>query len=320
MKYCRFCGKPIDDDSTFCTHCGKRQGVQDNNIHIEKNGGITSLIWDKIKRLKERLVLHKGDSNSFFKRNKKWIKRAIVILIVATIIGLLILLVFGFYQTSKWTREDECRETIAKKDISKADSIARVLFQEYADRTHQYDFVDGEWWECCNFSHVEKGIEIIRNAAEKGNADAQFTLGTIYAGLRLDSENPKYSKNFTMQDSKPDYERAAYWFNESASQGNPRATATLAQCYRLGLGVEKDLIKASKLCKEAAEKGDNFAQLNYGDMFRDGEVWFQTEPNSKSGEYILINAKPNIERAKEWWTKAMKNGNEEAKERLEKIY
>ena len=45
------------------------------------------------------------------------------------------------------------------KDISKADSIVRVLFQEYADGTHRYDF-DGDR---CNYSHVEKGIEIFNS-------------------------------------------------------------------------------------------------------------------------------------------------------------
>lgn len=23
--YCRYCGKPIDEDAKFCTHCGKHQ-------------------------------------------------------------------------------------------------------------------------------------------------------------------------------------------------------------------------------------------------------------------------------------------------------
>lgn len=65
--------------------------------------------------------------------------------------------------------------------------------------------------------------------------------------------------------------------------------------------------------------GYALAQLYYGDMFRDGEVWFQTEPDSISGESYLIN-ETNIERAKEWWKKALKNGNNSAKGRLEKIY
>lgn len=318
MKYCRYCGKPIDDDSTFCTHCGKGQSTQNNNSNVEKFGNIVSRIWDKVKNLKGKFVLLKGDSNSTFVRIKKWMKRVVVILIAVTILGLLVLLgfwLYGFYKTSKWTRDDERREIIAMKDISKADSIARVLFQEYADGTHRYDF-DGSM---CSYSHVEKGIEIIRNAAEKGNADAQFTLGTIYAGARFDYTETIWG-NHTMMDTEPDLERAAYWYTLSANQGHKTALNNLGIAYKNGNGVNKDLVKATEYIRKSAEQGYANAQLVYGDMFRDGEVWFQTEPDSISGESFLINAKPNIERAKEWWEKALKNGNDNAKSRLEKIY
>lgn len=319
MKYCRYCGKQIDDDSTFCTYCGKGQSVQNNNISVEKFGDIVSRIWNKTKNLKGKFVLPKGSSNSTFVRIKKWIKRVVIILIAVTIIGLLVLLgfwLYGVYVTSKWTRDDERREIIAMKDISKADSIVRVLFQEYADGIHRYDF-DGER---CNFSHVEKGIEIIRNAAEKGDASAQFTLGCIYDGARYDLNYKEWDDEYTMLNSEIDHERAAYWYSQSANQGVASAMGNLANSYRYGHGVEKNLVQATELMKKAAEKGNAWAQLNYGDMFRDGEVCFRTEPDSISGESFLIKAKPNIERAKEWWEKALKNGNNSAKERLEKIY
>ena len=71
----------------------------------------------------------------------------------------------------------------------------------------------------------------------------------------------------------------------------------------------------------AAEKDNSWAQLNYGDMFRDGDVWIKTDSVSNNGDnYYVIRVKPNINKAKEWWTKALENGNDSAKERLEKIY
>lgn len=319
MKYCRYCGKPIDDDSTFCTHCGKDQSVQDSNISFEKIGDMVSRIINKIKNFKGKFVLPKRDSNSTFVCIKKWIKRIIIILIAATTIGLLVLLgfwLFGFYQTSKWTRDDERRETIAMNDISKADNIARELFQEYADGAHRYDF-DGSR---CTYSHVERGIEIIRNAAEKGDANAQFILGCIYAGARYDSNYIKWDNTYTMLNDKIDHERAAYWYNQAANQGVASAMRNLAIFYRYGRGVEKDLMKASELMRTAAEKGNSMAQLNYGDMFRDGEVWIGAVTDSVSGNTYFIKSKPDIEKAKEWWQKALDNGNDKAKERLEKIY
>lgn len=319
MKYCRYCGKPIDDDSTFCTHCGKSQSTQNNTVHFEQTGGIASRVWEQIMNLKGKSVMPKEGSDYTFVHIKKWIKRIVVVLIVATIIGLLLLLgfwLFGLYQTSKWTREDERREIIAMKDISKADSIVRVLFQEYADGTHRYDF-DGDR---CNYSHVEKGIEILRNAAEKGDADAQFILGAIYAGAHYDDHNPYFSDGITMLGEEVDLSRAAYWYTLSANQGHKSALNNLGLAYKNGNGVNKDLVKATEYIRKSAEMGNALAQLNYGDMFRDGEVWLQTEPDSISGESFLINVKPDIEKAKEWWKKALKNGNNSAKERLEKIY
>ena len=319
MKYCRYCGKPIDDDSTFCTHCGKSQSTQNNTVHFEQTGGIASRVWEQIMNLKGKFVMPKEGSDYTFVHIKKWIKRIVVVLIVATIICLLLLLgfwLFGLYQTSKWTREDERREIIAMKDISKADSIVRVLFQEYADGTHRYDF-DGDR---CNYSHVEKGIEILRNAAEKGDAYAQFTLGAIYAGAHYEFHDPHFTDGITMLDEEVDLSRAAYWYTLSANQGHKTALNNLGLAYKDGYGVNKDLVKATEYIRKSAEMGYAHAQLNYGDMLRDGDVWFQTEPDSISGESFLINVKPDIEKAKEWWKKALKNGNNSAKERLEKIY
>lgn len=317
MKYCRYCGKPIDDDSTFCTHCGKSQSTQNSTVFFEQIGGIASRVWEQIMNLKEKFVMPKEGSDSTFLHIKKWIKRIVVVMIVATIIGLLVLLgfwLFGFYQTSKWTKEDERREIIAMNDISKADSIASVLFQEYADSIHQYDF-DGNQ---CSFPHIEKGIEILRNAAEKGNADAQCTLGCIYAGARYDHTGESW-RNRTMMDTELDYERAAYWFYLSAKQGHKIALNNLGISYKNGYGVNKDLVKATEYIRKSAEMGYAHAQLDYGDMFRDGDVWYRTEPDSINGESFLIKEK-NIEEAKKWWKKALKNGNNSAKERLEKIY
>ena len=80
--------------------------------------------------------------------------------------------------------------------------------------------------------------------------------------------------------------------------------------------MERNYVKATELIRKAAEQGDPYAQLNYGDMFRDGEVCFRVVTDSIKGDTL----KPNIRLAKEWWTKALKNGNEKAKERLEQVY
>lgn len=324
MKYCRFCGKTIDDDSSFCTHCGKAQTSQDSETAFEAIGGSGSRFIKAatgyVQRMYMKIQIQKFYSNSkVWSAIKKWTKRIVVLTLVLIAIGIFVLLgfwLYGFYQTSKWDKEDERREAIALKDISKADKIARELFDEYANDIHQYEFD----YSRCNFDHVERGIAIIRNAAEKGDTSAQFTLGCIYAGARYDEKDFEWHDYTTMMDTEINHERAAYWWNQAAIQGDASAMRNLATAYRYGRGVEKNLFKATELMKAAAEKGDSWAQLNYGDMFRDGDVWIRIESDSITGGSLVLHAKPGIEKAKEWWTKALENGNESAKERLEKIY
>lgn len=177
---------------------------------------------------------------------------------------------YGFYITSKWIKEDIRRESIALKDITRADHIAREMFKEVAENTHRYNFN----LKTCDFDHISRGIAILRNAAEKGNADAQFTLGTIYAGARLDAAEPYFIDindrfAYTMLNEKVDLERAAYWYALAAEQGHSSALNNLGNAYRFGNGIEKNLMKATELIKKGAELDDPFAQLSYGDMFRD---------------------------------------------------
>lgn len=321
MRYCRFCGKPIDDDSSFCTHCGQSQDAKKNILGLslmrvaERAMRQISSIAKKCWMTFSSLSLQFKVTSSRWAKIKIWMKRIAILALILFAISLLILLgfwMFGLYKTSIWEKEDERRESIALKDINRADEIARQFFAEYADDTHRYKFN----YSNCGFDHIQKGLEILRYAAEKGSANAQFTLGCIYAGARYDYKNAEWGST-TMLNTDIDNERAAYWYNQAAKQGHNTAMVNLSCAYLNGNGVKKDLVKATELIKVAAEKGNALAQLNFGDMYRDGDVCFKVEGDSAD---FLIKAKPNVKLAKEWWTKALKNGNEKAKERLERLY
>lgn len=348
MKYCRFCGKIIDDNSNFCTHCGKAQTTQDSKTVFEAIDGsvsrIIKLAIGCIQGMYTKIQMYKFNSNSkVWPFIKKWSKRVVVLSLVIIAFGLIVLFgswLYGIHQTSKWNKEDERREAIALKNISKANDIAREFFDEYANNSHEFDYY---FSYRCEFDHIERGIKILINAAEKGDAEAQFTLGCIYAGAiynykgttwhedrirfmmgrEINDESEGHSLIYkwpTMMNTKINYEKAAYWWNQAAIQGNASAMGYLANAYRYGRGVEKNLCKATELMRVAAEKDNSWAQLNYGDMFRDGDVWIRIDSVSINGDYFVIRVKPNIKKAKEWWKKALENGNESAKERLEKIY
>lgn len=350
MKYCRFCGKIIDDNSKFCTHCGKAQTTQGSKTDFEEMDRSASRIIKVtigcIQRMYTKIQMYKFNFNSkVWPFIKKWSKRVVVLSLIIIAFGLIAWIGFwqySVYQTKKWNTEDERREAIALKNISKADDIAREFFEEYANHSHK---CDDYLSYSCDFDHIDRGIKILINAAEKGDAKAQFTLGCIYAGARYDDydetrrhedevrttmkkeindeseDNSLTDQWATMMWTKINYEKAAYWWYQAAIQGNASAMEFLANAYRYGRGVEKNLCKATELMKVAAEKDNSWAQLNYGDMFRDGDVWIKTDSVSINGDYyFVIRVKPNIKKAKEWWKKALENGNDSAKERLEKIY
>ena len=318
--YCRYCGKLIDEDAPFCTYCGKEQGSN------TKPSSIWNTLYCLFQKIYSKIPTIKFKSNGTAGNYiKKWLKRIIVLVVVLIVIWLIVLLCFRLYGShlaSKWTKEDERREAIALNDITRANVIARELFKESAENAHLYNQL---CWKECDFNHIERGLVILRNAAEKGNADAQFTLGAIYAGCRYDAkepyfkdENDKYAH--TMLGGRIDLKRAAYWYTLAANQGHGSALNNLGNAYRRGAGVERNFVKATELIRKAAEQGESFAQLIYGDMFRDGEVCIRVVTDSIKGDAFIINVKPNIRLAKEWWRKALKNGNGKAKERLEQVY
>ena len=334
--YCRYCGKLIDEDAPFCTYCGKKQ-----------NRGIGS-IWNTIFCFfqttcsKFPKIKFKSD-RTFWDSVKKRGKRILLLVTILIVIWLLVLLgfwLYGSHLASEWTKEDEHREAIALKDITKADSIAMVLFAESYEGTHRYDILCKEE---CDFNHIEKGIYILQNAAEKGNSDAQFSLGIIYGGKQRIFPDKEYRDiKWAISDANiywstlygkyagmyndlliqygNDPKRAAYWYSLAAKQGHKQALFNLGIAYRNGNGVERNLVKATESIKAAAEQGEPFAQLIYGDMFRDGEIYIEAATDSINGDTYILNIKPNIRLAKEWWTKALKNGNGMARERLEQVY
>jgi TPR repeat protein len=77
----------------------------------------------------------------------------------------------------------------------------------------------------CKNAGAEKVDAATREAAEKGDAEAQFKLGAMYGVLRDDGE-------------------AAKWYQKSADQGFGHAQFRLGTLYEAGFGVAKDYVQA----------------------------------------------------------------------------
>ena len=100
-----------------------------------------------------------------------------------------------------------------------------------------------------------KAVKWHRKAAEQGLARAQFVLATEYAeGAGV----------------KPNRTEAAKWFRRAAEQNLPEAQFALGKCYANGTGVSPDPVEAVKWYKRAANQNYVEAIAEVGECFLQG--------------------------------------------------
>ena len=99
------------------------------------------------------------------------------------------------------------------------------------------------------------------------------------------------------------YEEAVALFQSAANSGDAKAKLTLAEMYKNGVGVNKNLETAYKLYLEVAETNIAYAQNMVGIYNRDG-----------------IGIPKNLDMARQWFRKAFENGDPNAAKNLEKLY
>lgn len=86
-------------------------------------------------------------------------------------------------------------------------------------------------------------LKIWTAAAEKGDTDAQYYVGTIYEGGL---------------GTPPDYAAAASWYEKAAAKGHSASQFVLASLYEKGLGVPANANKALNLYRQAAGLSGNY--------------------------------------------------------------
>ena len=100
-----------------------------------------------------------------------------------------------------------------------------------------------------------KAAELWRPLAERGDAAAQYSLGTLYAE----------GKGVEQNDAT-----AFLWFQRAAHQGVAAAQYNVGATYATGAGIGKSDVDAARWFRRAADQGMAFAQLNLGLLYAAG--------------------------------------------------
>lgn len=348
MKYCRYCGKQIDDDSTFCTYCGKSQTATSNekeylNSLIQLKTKLRSFVHNTIHEYKVPQI---NMQLTILRRIIVWSKRLIVSFFIVGVVYLLTAsATWGYYiwQEKKWNSQDNSLLNSYIKANS-IDTDAVISFEDLEEQHNTRDLFDIE--HKCSISHRNQIASILNDLAEKGDINAQVLLGRYYKSGSYYPYKIYQTVNFVDED------KSSYWFYLAAKRGNAEAQGELGHNYKYGRGVKQDFEKAFYWMQKGAKNGDAVAQWRLGNIYAYGlgyytkylfdsdcHTWWYTGDRfvsaGDSKETISNNesikemhhAGPNvvvvqkdIKKALYYWKLASEQGLEEAKESLHKVY
>lgn len=349
--YCRYCGNKIDSDSEFCTHCGKSQELPKQNRIDPKSSAhaFYTKVCNASHNVKTSLSRlfsfrpSKEKLQKIIRTFKKTLKVTLIISIIGAIAGASY---WGYdYYTNTYIPKkllDEACADITNKFNSKNDSVKRECAFSILKRSYSwgYDNVSDYGISESLADYRELAFKYIETEAYAGDANCQYKLGLLYY----------YGEDeyFTTEDDV----KAAYWWNEAAQQNYTKAYNNIGLAFINGLGVNIDQRKGIEYLKKGADAGDDRAQRNYGNLFKDGvkvksgshketrtSVGYRSNwegekireyYDSEKMEFITVYrvdvddyewlVPQDLEQAKNWWKKAASQGNEGAKKALQQIY
>ena len=133
-----------------------------------------------------------------------------------------------------------------------------------------------------------------------------------------------------------DCDKAKYWLNNAAEQGNEKALNGLGMLYYTGCGVNADYKKAAEYLLLANEKGDKQAQVNLGELYSEGgpgvpqdydkalywyEQGIENEPARAYNGIAAVNImRGNTDKGVEYLKKAAELGHAQAQYNLGVMY
>ena len=115
-----------------------------------------------------------------------------------------------------------------------------------------------------NDEHVELAEEWALKAAQLGHVEAMYWLGEGYAVYAKDmlEEDPEESKAY--------FEHAHRWLEQAAKHNHPSAILELANFFRRGDVVVKDVTKSIELVEQSAKLGEIQAMRDLAFIYANG--------------------------------------------------
>jgi TPR repeat protein len=129
-----------------------------------------------------------------------------------------------------------------------------------------------------------EAVKWYRKAAEQNLADAQFNMGECYANGQGVAKNEA---------------EAVKWYRKAAEQKDAKTESNLGECYEKGQGVAKDEAEAVKWYRNAAEQNLAYAQFNLGVCYANGQGVAKNEAEKvkwyrKAAEQNFADAQFNL--------------------------
>lgn len=132
--------------------------------------------------------------------------------------------------------------------------------------------------------NLPEAVKDLTQAAQKGQAVAQYRLGTLYERGQGVTADPA---------------QAAHWYEMAANQGNRKAMHNLAVAYASGTGGKKNMAEAARWFAKAAGLGLSDSQFNLAVLYERGDG----VPQSLLDAY-------------KWYSIAAAAGDQESKQRI----
>lgn len=148
-----------------------------------------------------------------------------------------------------WGVAQDCQQAVKWYEKAIAPDKAKFPDDTECDVEPSYDAMYELSELLLNGEDVDKdearGVELLKNAAEKGHAKAQFMYGSLLI-------NPSA---MNVSGVAQDVSAGIEMLRKSSDQSFGMAECTLATFYAQGIGIAKDLDKAKDLCERALEHG-----------------------------------------------------------------